>query len=517
MRICLLVDHAKLAVWQQNALRTLGGGHHLLILSCTNTRVPRRRFAHAAYYLLNLAAIRNAQTRSVSLDPGPQAAVEQTDFQALYAGAWQQLPAEVIDRIALFRPDVILKFGMGLLRVPEGLPPILSYHHGDPHKFRGRPAGFYEIFHGERMMGQIVQVLSNKLDAGRIAAACESKVLPYSYRGTLEMAYSRSPLLLAPAIARALSASVDPTPPQGPVYTLPDNFQVARFLLMSMRAMLARLLYGLFLEKRWKVSLAPGASPAELASDSFPSPDAWRTFEVDSRFTFYADPFFSRGNVIAEGMNARTGKGQLLILRDPPVVLTDGRHHFSYPATIAGEDDELIVPEISDWSTPRLFRIEGDSLIDCGSLQIETRLLDPTLLKVDGGFLLFGNNADEGADVLRLWSAPALGGPFVEHPDSPVLISAKGGRMAGGFIRQDGQLFRLGQDGSGAYGDGIVVFRVETASVHRYREDAIGALRFDDVSGPHTLNFSESEAVFDWYVDRLSPFAGVRRLLARIL
>ena len=33
---------------------------------------------------------------------------------------------------------------MNLLRIDENLklPPILSFHHGDPSKYRGRPAGF---------------------------------------------------------------------------------------------------------------------------------------------------------------------------------------------------------------------------------------------------------------------------------------------------------------------------------------------------------------------------------------
>lgn len=516
MRICVLTDNGQLAVWQQAALGTLGGGHHLLVLNCTNTRPARRRAAHAAYYLLNLAAIRNAQTRYGPIEAGRQASIEQADFRADYEGAWQRLPDELVEKIKQFAPDVVLKFGLGLLRIPEGLPPILSYHHGDPHNFRGRPAGFYELLQGRPVLGQIVQVLSNKLDAGRIVASCETKVLPHSYRATLETAYSRSPLLLAPAIANALNGAPETDPPKGKIYTLPDNLTVVRFVGASLRAMFSRMLYGLLVEKRWTVSRTACATPVSLVSGEFPDRKSWRTYRVDRRFVFYADPFFHRDEVIAEAMNARTGKGQLVLLREPPVTLTDGRRHFSYPATTDGEDGSLILPEIADWSVPRLFRLEGDSLTDCGALHLPTRLLDPTILKVDGGLLLFGNDANEGSDVLRLWSSPGLGDPFVEHPDSPVLISPRGARMAGGFVRQDGQVFRIGQDGSGAYGNGLVVFRVDMADMGHYREQRIGAFRFEDVSGPHTLNFNGTEAVFDWYVERMSIFAGVRRLMARL-
>ena len=32
---------------------------------------------------------------------------------------------------------------------------ILSFHHGDPRKYRGRPAGFYEIFMEKNQLIQL--------------------------------------------------------------------------------------------------------------------------------------------------------------------------------------------------------------------------------------------------------------------------------------------------------------------------------------------------------------------------
>ena len=69
--------------------------------------------------------------------------------------------------------DAIVKFGLGLLRVPDRtvLPiPILSFHHGDPGAYRGRPAGFWELIEGASFVGQVVQILRNRLDAGRVVA-----------------------------------------------------------------------------------------------------------------------------------------------------------------------------------------------------------------------------------------------------------------------------------------------------------------------------------------------------------
>jgi len=42
----------------------------------------------------------------------------------------------------------------------------------------------------------------------------------------------------------------------------------------------------------------------------------------------------------------------------------------------------------------------------------------------------------------------------------------------------------------------------------------VARIRFDGLKGPHTLNFRGGLAVFDWYRERFSAFAGVRRLAA---
>jgi hypothetical protein len=75
---------------------------------------------------------------------------------------------------------------------------------------------------------------------------------------------------------------------------------------------------------------------------------------------------------------------------------------------------------------------------------------------------------------------------------------------------------RLGQDDSGGYGDGLMVFAIEEICADRYHETLMRTIRFEDIRGPHTLNFHDGRAVFDWYRDRFSLLAGVRRLRGRI-
>lgn len=87
--------------------------------------------------------------------------------------------------------------------------------------------------------------------------------------------------------------------------------------------------------------------------------------------------------------------------------------------------------------------------------------------------------------------------------------------MAGNLVRVGPRLIRFGQDFRGAYGDGILAFEVQDLSIDNYREELVGNVRFGDRRGPHTLNIRRDAMAFDWYEDRLSLMAGVRRLMAQ--
>ena len=88
--------------------------------------------------------------------------------------------------------------------------------------------------------------------------------------------------------------------------------------------------------------------------------------------------------------------------------------------------------------------------------------------------------------------------------------------MGGGIVRHGNRIFRLGQDLSRSYGDGLIIFEILTLSPDDYAEQAVGHIRFTNRQGPHTLNFRGREMVFDHYYDRLSPLAGFRRVAATV-
>ena len=158
----------RVAEWQRRALATLPAEDRLTLLVCTNTRIRREPLRFPLYYALNLVAVRNRLTRWVPLGALAASIEQRIEFASNQDGLWQVLPQEIIDLVMSSSADAVIKLGMGLMRVPPQLAiPILSWHHGDPEHFRGRPAAFWEMLADRPVIGQMVHVISKD---GRCAA-----------------------------------------------------------------------------------------------------------------------------------------------------------------------------------------------------------------------------------------------------------------------------------------------------------------------------------------------------------
>lgn len=517
--IGLIVDGCKVSRWQAEALGRLGPGFEYVVLNSTRTRTKKRPWAHALYYALNIVSLKSPATRRVPL-PASLRIVQTITFDAEMDGAWQGIPEASLTGLEKARPALIVKFGMGLLRIPRRLGcPILSYHHGDPRRFRGRPAGFYELLSGEPVIGQVVQILSDRLDSGQVVAFAETAASRHSYRTTMANAYRCSPLLLPRAVANCLAERILPLEPSGTNYRLPANRTVVKFCAMLAKAKLRRLAYGLFLERQWEVAQAASDDcPIEQLIGAFPARSQWRIVARPGRYRFLADPFpHPGGGLLVEALRRSDEQGEILHMRDGgDQVLCSGIGHFSYPGTVLEEGQCFVVPETAEWTAPTAFRLRENGAAPTGILAIEghPRIIDPTLFRIADALYLFGNRMPEGAGVLRLWVADGLFEPFTEHPASPIRISPLGSRMGGAIWKEGERLIRIGQDGSRSYGDGLIVFEIERLTRADYLERRVGSLYFADAKGPHTLNQQQGMLLFDFYREKFTPFAGLRRIRA---
>ena len=76
-----------------------------------------------------------------------------------------------INKIKDEKFDIIIRANNGILKGKILKCPkfgVISFHHGDYTKYRGSPAGFWEVFFKEKNTGFIIQKIDNTLDYGKI-------------------------------------------------------------------------------------------------------------------------------------------------------------------------------------------------------------------------------------------------------------------------------------------------------------------------------------------------------------
>lgn len=531
--LILLIDGYTIHEWQRRAIEMLPLTDRIAVFSCTNTRMKRQLGKHWLYYGLNMLAVRNPLTRRVVVGDLGGRIISFDSFESEWDGNWQKLPTDVEQSMIAIGAVAVLKFGLGLMRVPNSLKiPILSYHHGDPDHYRGRPAGFYEMADNAPRIGQIIQNISNRLDAGEVLAFAETRVIPHSWRKTLIEAFRHSPYLLPQALRNVERGIVIDKTRNGRNYRLPSNSKVAAHIARSAGAGLRRLAYGLLAEKQWRVgiiNIAGVENAIALASGAlrFPVMETWQNQPPIDGYSFLADPFFAPdGSLLVEAMPERTGRGKLLhIGQNGPRTISQSPGHHSYPAIVYEKDIAYCVPEIADWSPPLAYRIENGAdgelrLSEPTSLRLppNLRLTDPTFFWWNDRLWLFANSKQEGSNVLRLWSATGLFEGFVEHPESPVRISPEGARMAGAVLSHQDRQYRVGQRFDRDYGNGVSLFEIKVLTEERYEEAKVGSLVFEGCKGPHSFNLDpdSGKIAFDWYLERITPIAGLRRLRSRL-
>ena len=529
LKTAIILDNMFLSKWQLTALKeAMTLVEVKVVLSCQNTKTKKRIIKNFFYYLLNFFTLKNDLTKKVPFDLS--GSFEVLSFDSNYQGVWQSIPSEVLQKQSMQDIDVIIKFGMSLLRVEGSLTkvPVLSYHHGDPSKYRGRPAGFYEILSGEDKCGVIVQNLTNKLDAGEIYAFAEAKVVNFSYKKTALSFYSISPFLLKKAILNLSENTPVKRSKKGKNYTLPSNLKVVLFLTKLLINLVRKLFYGLFYEKRWKVAISD--QDIKFNADNLLKEKYFRTFSIAPKYNFYADPFFSQDfdKIRLEALGNDSGLGDIVEFDfDTPEQLKTlfTGNHYSYPYSFEKDGEECILPEVASHSNQYFCKISSD---ENGKVILNKqfylkglenkRIVDGTLLQYENHWYLFFGESSDAHSVLHLWCANSLEDVFVPHPKSPVCLSPSFARMGGRIVCNENGLYRFGQNNSKGYGESITISKISCLSPEKYREQICGAVFIDHKKGPHTIDLDpiHKRVLIDYYQDKFSIFSGVRRLKAKL-
>jgi len=226
---------------------------------------------------------------------------------------------------------------------------------------------------------------------------------------------------------------------------------------------------------------------------------------------FFADPMISDNWIYYEWMNPQTQRGEIQRVQwngtsfssREPFFTPD--YHVSYPFVVEANHEKFIIPEQS--STGKTIAISEKTGASVEILDVG--LVDPTLLGFDGRWYLFGGYPGPSELVaLYGWSSDSPFGPFEMISSHPIVLNARGARMAGPFVRHNGSLFRFGQDCTHRYGGGIVVFEVLELTHNRYTERHVQDLRPSPEwpwnEGLHTISVGRDYIAIDALRRRVS-------------
>lgn len=521
---CVVVGGDTLRAWEVKALRhAIDQG--LVVTSVFAGVGPNRRHRGVrggGYRVLQRRALRASPHHTVP----PEAAVGPTVtvHRFCVSGPRLQPPPEVAAAITAEGADVVVSLGQdplgGLERCAAPLG-VVSFVHGGWSGDDPQALGFGEVLHAGRHITAAVRRDGGPADAARVVAASRHRVVSHSYTATVAALVDNASHLLAKGLV-SVSRGVEPLPAMtAEADPVPSNAAVARLCVVLTRRTLARLIYGLTRTKQWRVGrTGPVDAAAVVGTVVLPTPD---DVAVPPGYQFLADPLPGPdGSIWCEAMHRATGLGQIMALHPglpPQAIEVPGTAgvHLAYPfvASVAGAS--YLIPEMSASRPSRAFRLDGTDLGQPQPLAglDHERLVDPTLHRHDGRWWLFAGRPGSAGDLLWLWSAPDLLGPYEPHPDNPVVMDPSRARSAGPIIAIDGRLFRPGQNNTGGYGDGLTISEITGLTMTSYAEQPMGEIRLVDRHGPHTLVVGHDHAIVDSYTEAFDPLAWLHRLRNR--
>ena len=311
IKVALIIDDYQIPKWQLMALEEVEDLIDIsLILNCANTRTKKHIFKHFLYYVLNILCYRNQLTKKSKYPLNKEQLL--INFKTKYKGIWQIIPNKIVEVLEKENITLVLKMGMGLLKTDNlHSYDILSFHHGDPNHYRGRPAGFYENYFYEEKQGIIVQKISNKLDGGDVYDLSHLKIFHHSLSKSVQYFYQESPKVLRKAILNYLSKKTIKYN-NGKVYKLPPNNLVILFFAKLLYRKFKRIVYGLFFEKKWNILQLKNQNVKTFNNFTI---DRKSIPKIHKDYTFYADPFyFDNDTLFVEAMNKFTGLGEIVKL-----------------------------------------------------------------------------------------------------------------------------------------------------------------------------------------------------------
>lgn len=240
----------------------------------------------------------------------------------------------------------------------------------------------------------------------------------------------------------------------------------------------------------WSVGIYEGNDPLDLApSKRCKNPVLTYPDVTDIRAGFVADPFMIQENgrwyMFFEVLNLDTYQGDIGMATSNDgyqwsyqQIVLDEPFHMSFPHVFRWDQDIYMLPETGAAHELRLYKAsEFPTSWEHVATPVSGEYMqDSSIFHYAGMWWIFvGVSSSKGVhDILKLYYAEDLMGPWREHPQSPLINGdAKISRPAGRVVVAGDHLYRLAQNCEPHYGTAVLAFEITELTVSTYAEKAV--------------------------------------------
>ena len=237
-------------------------------------------------------------------------------------------------------------------------------------------------------------------------------------------------------------------------------------------------------ETIWSIGIYVGDSPYSFQPpNGLANPVLTANDVTDVRAAFVADPFIIHEDegwyMFFEVMNKQTQQGDIALATsedgfhwDYKQIVLDEAYNISYPYVFRWQDEYYMLPGGFRANALRLYKATEFPLKWSFVGEIfKGQYTDASILRFNDMWWLWACSNPQQHDTLRLYYSEALGGPWAEHPNSPVISEDPNRARPGGrvIVWRD-RIFRYGQDTFPTYGNQLRVFEVTHLTTTGYAE-----------------------------------------------
>ena len=423
-----------------------------------------------------------------------------------------------ISTIESLKLDALIRCGSGILRgkiLTSTKYGIISFHHGDNRKYRGSPAGFWEVLNEEPSTGFVIQRLTEELDGGDILFRGSFPTQSF-YMLNQAMLYTKSNIymkLLLEKIAteKTLHVIDQEIPYSRPLYREPNLYNTLLYLSYIIKSLWIKYLNRLIKKKsKWNVSYVQSGWNNVVLWKGKPIPNPNNHYLADP-FVFSRDGIFY---IFVEDFDLTINKGsiRLYCINEDEIfdlgVIVEEKFHLSFPYIFEFDGELYMCPETSEKNEIRLYKcVEFPGKWIFHSVAINNiRAVDSMIFKKDDRWWLFTNtdtsNVNEYcSELLIFFSDNPINGDWVPHKKNPVVVNSNVARN-GGILSLESNLYRVAQrQGFLNYGESVSICKIVVLSADQYSEKECCILMAEfkkNVKGIHHMHCQNNITVYDY-------------------